>query len=161
MGGVLDLGCVKGCPIPSRNKVNRHQRNLSAGLDCCWLWDFWSRFLPSLRIILCFKLWLLSFLVRRSLRSIWLLGVGLDGQDEVTWAQDAAGWQISLKLLRSMNFTRGVYVLPFVLLDVLVAIGDRVTEPPPCANLSSYSHASCPADVRQPLPFKQQVTVWS
>lgn len=112
--------------------------------------------------ILCFKLWLLSFLVRRSLRSIWLLGVGLDGQDEVTWAQDTAGWQISLKLLRSMNFTRGVYVLPFVLLDVLVAIGDRVTEPPPCANLlSSYSHASCPADVRQPLPFKQQVTVWS
>lgn len=49
------------------------------------------------------------FLVRRSLRSIWLLGVGLDGQDEVTWAQDAAGWQISLKLPRFMNFTWGVY----------------------------------------------------
>lgn len=89
--------------------------------------------------------------------------MGLDGQDEVTWAQDTAGWQISLKLLRSMNFTRGVYVLLFVLLlNVLVAIGDRVTEPPPCANLlSSYSHASCPADVRQPLPLKQQVIVWS
>lgn len=26
--------------------------------------------------------------------------------------------------------------------------------------ISSYSHASCPADVRQPLPLKQQVTVW-